>query len=63
LEKTQLSVDGFFSLNPQISDVRFFPAKYRALIHTSELLRRLSEMLPPLRYAADSLYVNATRRS
>jgi len=57
----EISVDGFFSLNPQISDVRFLPLKYKPIIYASEVLRRLSESLPALAYLADSLYVNANR--
>jgi SAM-dependent methyltransferase/uncharacterized protein YbaR (Trm112 family) len=58
--KAKLSVDGFFSLNAQISDIRFLPWKYRTLVRTSELLRRLSEHFSLLKYFADSLYVTAS---
>jgi SAM-dependent methyltransferase len=61
LGEAHISVDGFFSLNPQISDVRFLPRKYRILVRTSDLLRRISHSFPPLRYVADSLYVTSTR--
>jgi hypothetical protein len=57
----RVSVDGYFSLNPQISDLRFLPRRYRAIVRTSEALRKLSKYFPPLLYAADSLYVSATR--
>jgi SAM-dependent methyltransferase/uncharacterized protein YbaR (Trm112 family) len=50
-------VDGFFSLNPQISDVNLFPLKYRAVVYASEALRVFSEKIFPLTYVADSLYV------
>jgi len=59
LGSAQLSVDGFFSLNAQISDIRFLPSKYRALVKVSDRLRKLSQIFPPLLYAADSLYVTA----
>lgn len=59
----QVSVDGYFSLNAQISDVRFLPRRYRALVYTSEGLRRLSESLHALVYVADSLYVTASRQN
>ena len=49
--------DGFFSLNPQISDVSFLPWKYRAIVYASEGLRKISGVFPPLTYVADSLYV------
>jgi SAM-dependent methyltransferase/uncharacterized protein YbaR (Trm112 family) len=63
LGPSQVLVDGYFSLNAQVSDLRFLPRRYRALIHTSEALRKMSEVFPPLAYVADSLYVNTTRRS
>ena len=58
---TRISVDGYLSLNAQISDVRFLPTRYKALVYSSEALRRVSEFIPPLSYVADSLYVTATR--
>jgi SAM-dependent methyltransferase len=59
---SQVAVDGFFSLNPQISDVRLLPRKYRPIVYASEGLRRLSAAVPPLAYVADSLYVTSVRR-
>ena len=59
LGPTMVSVDGFFSLNPQVSDLELLPRRYRAIVRSSEALRRASEQLPFLRYAADSLYVSS----
>ena len=59
LGSARMSVDGFFSLNAQISDLQFLPAKYRALVKVSHSLRKLSGVLPPLAYLADSLYLSA----
>jgi len=56
-----VSVDGYFSLNAQVSDVAFLPPRYRAIVYTSEWLQRLSVHLPALNYIADSLYVTASR--
>jgi SAM-dependent methyltransferase/uncharacterized protein YbaR (Trm112 family) len=56
---TRLSVDGFFSLNAQFSDLRLLPWKYQALVRLSELLRRASRTMTPLTYVADSLYVSS----
>jgi SAM-dependent methyltransferase/uncharacterized protein YbaR (Trm112 family) len=58
---SRVSVDGYFSLNAQLSDVRFLPPHYRAIVYASEALRRLSESVHALRYVADSLYVTASR--
>ena len=57
----RILVDGFFSLNPQISDVHLLPRKYRPVIYASEALRAVSSKLSSLTYFADSLYVSATR--
>jgi SAM-dependent methyltransferase/uncharacterized protein YbaR (Trm112 family) len=57
----QVSVDGFFSLNAQISDVHLMPPHYRAIVYASEALRKASEAVPALAYVADSLYVSARK--
>jgi ubiquinone/menaquinone biosynthesis C-methylase UbiE/uncharacterized protein YbaR (Trm112 family) len=57
----QISVDGFFSLNAQISDVHLMPPRYRAIVYASEALRKASESVPALTYVADSLYVSARK--
>ena len=58
---SELSVDGFFSLNAQASDLRFLPARYRALVRTSEALRKMSAHVRPLVKVADSLYISSRR--
>ena len=58
---SQVTVDGFFTLNPQMEDLRFLPRKYRAVVRISDGLRQLSSWFRPLLYLADSLYVDATR--
>lgn len=58
---SQLSVDGFFSLNVQPSDTHLFPFRYRAIVHASEGLRRISAKIPVLANVADSLYVSSCR--
>jgi SAM-dependent methyltransferase len=58
---TELAVDGFFTLNPQPTDLALLPARYRAVVRTSEALRRFAERVPPLTYAADSLYARSRR--
>ena len=63
LGPTRVEVDGFFSLNPQISDVRFLPGKYKAVVRASEVLRIASRGLAPLRLVADSLYLRTHKTS
>jgi SAM-dependent methyltransferase/uncharacterized protein YbaR (Trm112 family) len=55
-------VDGFFSLNAQISDVNLLPWKYRTVVYASETLRRISSLFSPLTYVADSLYIEGAVR-
>jgi SAM-dependent methyltransferase len=55
-----VSVDGYFSLNPQGTDLDLLPPRYRWVIRASEALRHLSSTVPPLRLVADSLYVQST---
>ena len=55
-----LRVDGYFSLNPQAADLDLLPARYRWIVRASEALRRMAGLLPPLRFLADSLYVESS---
>jgi SAM-dependent methyltransferase/uncharacterized protein YbaR (Trm112 family) len=38
---TELSTDGFFTLNPQKRDIDLLPPRFRALVHVSEGLKRV----------------------
>lgn len=58
---SSVEVDGFFSLNAQISDIRLFPWRYRSLVRLSHGLQLLATHLPPLTYLADSLYVTSSK--
>lgn len=58
---SEITVDGYFSLNVQPSDLRLLPARYRLLVHASEALRKLSSRAPALAYLADSLYISSRR--
>jgi SAM-dependent methyltransferase/uncharacterized protein YbaR (Trm112 family) len=58
---SQLSVDGYFSLNVQPSDLRMLLPRYRIVVHASEALRRISAKIPVLANVADSLYVESQR--
>ena len=60
--RTELSVDGFFSLNPQKTDRALLPWRYRIVVFCSDVLRKASVAFPLLTYLADSLYVTSRRR-
>jgi hypothetical protein len=38
---TELRTDGFFTLNPQKRDLDLLPARFRAVVHVSEALKRV----------------------
>lgn len=58
---TQSTVDGYFSLNVQPADLHFMPVHYRALVHVSEALRKMTTTVPLLDKLADSVYLSAER--
>jgi SAM-dependent methyltransferase/uncharacterized protein YbaR (Trm112 family) len=57
-----LSPDGFFTLNPQATDLDLLPAFPRLVVQVSSALRGAARRLPPLRYLADSVYIEAHKR-
>jgi 2-polyprenyl-3-methyl-5-hydroxy-6-metoxy-1,4-benzoquinol methylase/uncharacterized protein YbaR (Trm112 family) len=59
----ELFVDGFFSLNAQFSDVKLLPLRYRGVVYGSEALRLLSTIVSPLKYVADSVYIEARKNA
>jgi SAM-dependent methyltransferase/uncharacterized protein YbaR (Trm112 family) len=56
---SSLSVDGFFGLGIQRSDLGLLPMRYRFVVVASEMLRLFSLILPQIKYVADSLYVES----
>ena len=63
LGPTELTVDGFFSLNAQSADLDLLRPAHRGIVHVSNALRRLSSVMPPLVHVADSVYVRAVNSS
>ena len=53
---TELLADGYFTLNPQPSDLHLLPRPERAVVHVSETLRKASRHFGPLVNIADSIY-------
>jgi SAM-dependent methyltransferase/uncharacterized protein YbaR (Trm112 family) len=56
---TEISVDGFFSLNPQPNEM--LPLRFRTITKISEVLRQISVFVRPLLYVADSVYLTARK--
>ena len=59
---TELTTDGFLTLNPQASDLDLLPGHLRVLVRGSELLRKASEKVPALTTVADSVNVRSVPR-
>jgi 2-polyprenyl-3-methyl-5-hydroxy-6-metoxy-1,4-benzoquinol methylase/uncharacterized protein YbaR (Trm112 family) len=59
---TQLTTDGFLTLNPQTADLDLLPVHLRTLVRGSELLRRASGKVPALTAVADSVNVRSVPR-
>jgi SAM-dependent methyltransferase/uncharacterized protein YbaR (Trm112 family) len=57
--RSELSVDGYFGLGIQASDVSLLPRRFQLVVRASEVLRRLSKRTPWLGRFADSLYVKS----
>jgi SAM-dependent methyltransferase len=60
---TELTVDGFFSLNAQSADLDLLRPAHRVIVRVSNALRQLSGVVPPLVHVADSVYVRAINSS
>lgn len=54
-------IDCFFGIGLQPSDSDLMPAKWRALLAMSEVLRKLEGFVPGLAWLADSVYVRAQK--
>lgn len=60
--QTKMTVDCFFGLNVQANDVDLLPAHYKAVVYSSEALRRASDKLKFLRNVADSVYLESVNQ-
>lgn len=59
---TSLSVDGYFGLGIQKSDLDMLPPKYQVIVRCSEVLRAMSRRARWMLQFADSIYVKSKRR-
>ena len=59
--QTRVSVDCFFGIGLQYSDLRLMPPTHKAAIILSELLRKASRFAYPITYLADSVYVSSVK--
>jgi len=56
-----LSADGYFTLNPQPSDLDLMPFYCRQIVRLSEALRALSHHIPALIGVADSIFAGSVK--
>lgn len=56
-----ISVDCYFGIGLQKADMRLMAPLLRTAIRVSEVLRAISAVFPPLRYLADSVYVESRK--
>jgi len=59
--ETHVAADCYFGLGWQWSDFRYMTRKHRLVLIASEVLRRLSDVIPAMRMAADSVFCIAVR--
>jgi hypothetical protein len=60
---TTMTSDCYFGLGIQPSDADLLPLPYRMIIHSSEVLRRISDVVTPLRKVADSVYLESLNQN
>lgn len=60
---TTMSVDCYFGLGIQASDVDLMPFHYRLVVHSSEIIRKMSTVFKPLTKVADSVYLESVNRN
>lgn len=58
---SRLSVDGYFSLNPQRSDLDLLLFRHRLVVYGSDWLKKLASSVYPLALVADSVYVESKK--
>ena len=61
IREARIVVDCYFGLGLQPADAWMMSSGKQSLINFSELLRRMSDFLAPLKYAADSVYLCAVK--
>ena len=58
---TETAVHCYFGIGLQRSDAPLMPPSFKVVLAASEWLRRASRWAPPLKWAADSVYVKSTK--
>ena len=61
IDPARISTDCYFGLGWQMSDYKYMTAKHKLILLASETLRRISDVVAPMRIVADSLFCEATK--
>lgn len=56
---TEMTTDCYFGLGIQKSDVDLLPLPYKMVVHSSEILRKMSGVISPMVKVADSVYLES----
>ncbi len=59
---TKMTTDCYFGLGIQPSDVDLLPPHFKAVVYSSEILRKISGVIKPLMKVADSVYLESINR-
>jgi hypothetical protein len=59
--RTDISADCYFGLGWQWSDFRYLSLRHKIVLMGSEVLKRLSHIVRPMRVLADSVFCTATK--
>jgi hypothetical protein len=57
--ETKMTTDCYFGLGIQKSDVDLLPLHFKMVVHSSEILRKISGVVSPLVKFADSVYLES----
>jgi ubiquinone/menaquinone biosynthesis C-methylase UbiE/uncharacterized protein YbaR (Trm112 family) len=57
--ETVMTTDCYFGLGIQKSDVDLLPLPYKMVVHSSEILRKMSRVIQPMVKVADSVYLES----
>lgn len=60
---TDITVDCYFGLGLQKSDMKYMSPGMKTVIAISEILRKISLFIPFMKYVADSVYVSSKKEN
>ncbi len=61
--QTDMTTDCYFGLGIQANDVDLLPLPFRVVVHSSEILRKISRLIKPLTKVADSVYLESINQN